>query len=152
MVNKWDKRFLELARLASTWSKDPSTGVGAVIVDKRNRIRGIGFNGLPQGVADDPEILMDRDVKLRLVLHAEENAIDFSTGDLTGCTLYVWPLPPCAHCAAKIAQHDISRVVSSGIQLHRWGEDNALASRIFNQKGITHDTFGEEIFDVSHCS
>ena len=50
---KWDKRFLELAKLVGSWSKDPSTKVGAVIVDCNNRIISVGYNGFPKGVKDN---------------------------------------------------------------------------------------------------
>ena len=51
-MNKWDMRFLELAALVATWSKDPSTQVGAVIVDSAKRIVSVGFNGAPRGVQE----------------------------------------------------------------------------------------------------
>ena len=51
-LTKWDNRFLELAKLIGSWSKDPSTQVGAVIVDNNNRILSIGFKGFPKGVED----------------------------------------------------------------------------------------------------
>ena len=51
-MDKWQKRFFDLAQLVATWSKDPSSQVGAVIVDDKKRIVSVGFNGLPIGVAD----------------------------------------------------------------------------------------------------
>jgi dCMP deaminase len=52
-MNKWDKNFLQLAKTVSTFSKDPSTKVGAVIVDDDNRVISIGYNGFPKGIKDD---------------------------------------------------------------------------------------------------
>ena len=48
--NKWETRFLEMARLVSGWSKDPSTKVGAVIVRPDKTIASVGYNGIAIGV------------------------------------------------------------------------------------------------------
>jgi len=53
---KWDIRFLDLAKLVSTWSKDPSTKIGAVITDRDNKIVSLGYNGFPKKVADDDRL------------------------------------------------------------------------------------------------
>ena len=75
MSEKWDRRFLELAEHISTWSKDPSTKVGCVVVGEDREIRSTGFNGFPRGIEDDAERLEDREQKYPLICHAEENAI-----------------------------------------------------------------------------
>lgn len=94
-MSKWDRRMLGLVNLVATWSKDPSTGVGAVIVDSKNRIVSVGFNGFPRAVCDSDEALFDRDEKLRRTIHAEENALLFAGRSVEGCTIYVTH-PPCA--------------------------------------------------------
>ena len=104
----WHKRFLTLAEHIAGWSKDPSTKVGAVIVDQQRRIVSTGYNGFPQGVVDNPQLPRER--KLMRTLHAEANAILFAKRDLSGCTIYVTH-HPCAHCAAMIIQAGIKRVV-----------------------------------------
>lgn len=107
MSEKWDRRFLGLAKDPyATWSKDPSTQVGAVIT-KGNHQVSQGYNGFPAGVNDDAERYADREFKYRAVIHAEENAIIWAGRDLTGCTIYVYPMPPCAGCAGKIIQSGI---------------------------------------------
>ena len=55
-ASKWDERFMEMARLVSSWSKDPSSQVGAVIA-RGKFVVSVGFNGLPQGIADTAERL-----------------------------------------------------------------------------------------------
>ena len=60
---KWYKRFLDLAQHMSSFSKDPSTKVGAVIFDDSNRIVSMGYNGLPQKVIDCEERYSNRDLK-----------------------------------------------------------------------------------------
>jgi len=105
---KWALRFLGLASYISKWSKDPSTKVGAVIA-QGNRIVSLGYNGFPAGIADSSYRLEDRDTKLDIVIHAEENAILFARRSLVGCTLFVNRIP-CPRCMAKIIQTGISSV------------------------------------------
>lgn len=110
MIPKWDKRFLEMAELVATWSKDPSTKVGAVIVDGKNRVVGTGYNGPPRGVVDE-DLSEDRERRLMRTIHAEVNAILFSNkSDLSDATIYV-TAPPCANCATLIIQKGIRHVV-----------------------------------------
>jgi dCMP deaminase len=140
-MNKWDARFLGLAKHIAWWSKDPSTGVGAVIVDQKNRVVSLGFNGLPRGVEDSGDRLHNRETKYSLVIHAEENALLFANRPVDGCTLYVWPLPPCSRCAAKIIQAGISRVVCPPVPdsvSDRWGESNLLAFEILEEAGVEY--------------
>ena len=61
MSEKWDLRFIELAKHISLWSKDPSTKVGCVVVGEDREIRSTGFNGFPRGIDDDEERLNDRE-------------------------------------------------------------------------------------------
>jgi dCMP deaminase len=137
-MSKWDDRMSNLANLVSTWSKDPSTGVGAVIVDAKNRVVSLGFNGFPMGVVDSDEMLFERDEKLRRTIHAEENALLFSSRSVEGCTMYVTHLP-CARCAAKIIQSGIARVVAQipdEMFCGRWEADMRSASAMFAEAGV----------------
>ena len=139
-MTDWDQRFLSLAEFISGWSKDPSTKVGCVIADQNHRIVSLGYNGLPVGVSDTSERLNTRELKLAITVHAETNAILFA-GNVKGFSLYVWPLPPCSHCAAKIIQAGIARVVSvspTAEQVSRWGESNNLAIELFKEVGIEY--------------
>lgn len=137
-MTKWDKRFLDLARHIAAWSKDPSTQCGAVITDGK-RIISLGFNGFPQGVKDTCERLEDRETKYRLVLHAEQNALSFANRELQGCTIYVYPMPPCSRCAAQIIQAGIKRIVTkrpSADKLERWQADFDLASEMYRETEV----------------
>lgn len=139
-MSKWDVRFMEMARLVASWSKDPSTKVGAVIADQHNRVVSQGYNGPPRGVEDDPGV--DRDTKLRRTIHAEKNAILFARGDVSDCTLYVTH-HPCGPCAAFIVQAGISRVVVPDGESslgHRWAADICEAEWIFQQAQVRVDT------------
>lgn len=110
----WDAYFMGLAHLSALRSKDPSTQVGAAIVDNNKKIVGIGYNGLPIGFNDD-EFAWSRegefvDTKYAYVVHAELNAILNATQALTGCSIYV-SLFPCNECAKAIAQAGIKEVI-----------------------------------------
>ena len=137
----WDVRFINLAKLVSTWSKDPSTKVGAVIVDDDNRIVSIGYNGFPKGVKDD-ERLDNRDLKYKMVLHAEENAIFHANKILEGCTIYTYPLLPCSNCAARIIQVGIKRVVSVPFDEPRWQENLSLSVGLLEEAGVEVSLIG----------
>ena len=55
-LGKWDVRFLKLAHEVASWSKDPSTKVGCVLV-KGKKVISVGYNGLPMGIEDSIERL-----------------------------------------------------------------------------------------------
>ena len=136
MSAKWHYRHMAAAELVASWSKDPSTKVGARIVDAQHRVISEGFNGPPRGVNDDPNI--DRETKLRRTIHAEKNAILFARQDLTGTTLYVTHYP-CAQCAALIVQAGITEVVTYAPEpsFHeRWRGDIEEAERIFREAKV----------------
>lgn len=139
MVSKWAKRFIQMAELVASWSKDPSTQVGAVITEN-NRIVSLGFNGYPQGISDNAGT-DTREVKLLKTLHAEENAILFANRDLKGCEIWVTHFP-CPNCAAKIIQTGIT-VVHSPAQsddfLSRWGDKIKISEDMFAQAGVKVD-------------
>ncbi len=135
MVADWDSRFLEMARLVSTWSKDPSTQVGAVIT-RGKFVVSLGFNGHPKGVADTADRLENREAKYRTIIHAEMNAILTAKQDLEGCTIYVWPFMPCSQCGAAVVQAGIKRVVAPKSDNDRWAESFAFTTEIFREAGV----------------
>ena len=140
MNQKWDKRFIDLAYLVSSWSRDPSTKCGAVIVDPHKRIVSVGFNGFPRGTNDDEQLYADRKEKYPRVVHAEQNAILFSKRDITNCTIYVVPMLPCSQCAAAIIQSGITQVIAVAADPKtacRW--DNFRTSmKMFDEAGVTY--------------
>jgi len=138
VIDKWDLRFMELARLVGTWSKDPSTKVGAVIVDNNRKVLGLGYNGFARGVEDTEERLNNRDLKYPLTIHAEINAISNAMCDLTHCTLYVDPLPTCSRCAAQIINSGITRVICAPLKDSNasWQSDVDLALMQFEEANV----------------
>ena len=120
-TDKWDRHFLRMARECAMMSKDPSSQIGVVIVKDRDIITS-GFNGFPPGIADDAR-LGDREAKLKLVVHAELNALLRAGRDARGATLYLWGFrgPPCVNCAKHVVAAGITRVVVSGTPTpERW--------------------------------
>lgn len=150
-AGEWDKRYLRIAREASTWSKDPRAGVGAVLVNRENRLVCTSFNGLPKSIPDDPEILNNREIKLRMIIHAELNALLFHSNDVTGYTIYSYPIPPCMHCASSIIQRGVKRVVSVYNRGHnpKWEEENKFAENLFKQAGVELVLYDRDRLDSS---
>ncbi len=109
-MTKWDWRYYRLAQYVSSWSKDPSTVVGAVVVGTDRRKIALGYNGFPPRIRDDEERLKDKETKYALTQHAERNVLDNAAFDLIGSTLYVTAYP-CAECAKSIVSKGVKRVV-----------------------------------------
>ena len=135
---KWDQRFLDLADFISTFSKDPSTKVGAVITKNVNEIVSIGYNGFPKSDPDSEEEYINRETKLGKIIHGEMNAVKFAQSngyhDLKGCTVYTTPFPPCYDCAIALAKLGVSRVVSiepTREQEERWGDSFRKTYKLF---------------------
>ena len=133
---KWDKRYIDMAKLVASWSKDPSTQCGAVIVNADNEIISVGFNGFPKGVADTDQRLNNRELKYAITLHAERNAILFAKQSLKDCTLYTFPMQCCSECAAMAIQSGIKRHISLSYQPERWQKSFELANEMFNEAQV----------------
>lgn len=136
MKTKWAERFFQMAELVASWSKDPSTQVGAVITSG-NRVVSLGFNGYPSGVSDSAGA-DTREVKLLKTIHAEENAILHARRDLSGSEMYVTHFP-CPTCAAKIIQTGIAAVYCKTQDdqfMSRWGDKVKVSIDMFEQAGV----------------
>ena len=146
----WDRFFLGLGEYFSKASKDPSTQVGAVIVNpSTNLVLGLGYNGFPRGIEDTEERYNNREIKYKLVVHAEINAVLMAGKDARGATLYVFPsfmLPPiCTDCCKVAIQAGIKEIVGfivdedklSERQL-RWKESILLARDMCDEVGISY--------------
>ncbi len=135
----WDDYFMGVALLASKRSKDPSTQVGACIVDEDNRILSTGYNGFPQGCSDD-EFPWNRDeskgeTKYNFVVHAELNAILNARGkSLVNSRVFV-SLFPCHECAKAIIQTGVKEVIYLSDKYTGTESDNA-SRRMLNAAGI----------------
>lgn len=144
---KWDLRYLDSAREKAMWSKDPSSGVGAVLVDSSGEFCQ-GYNGFARGVKDSSDRYNDREVKYRFVVHAEANCICSAArrGSRTdGATLYVDGLLICPSCASIAVQAGVRRVVMRvwvGRDKGPWTEAFDSFSRVILQEaGVDHTIY-----------
>jgi dCMP deaminase len=136
MINSWVGRFIGLAAHVATWSKDPSTKVGAVIVDPNTKIvTGLGFNGFPRGIDDTLERLDDREVKYKLVVHAEMNAVLNANNLVRGDYLFT-TLPPCHDCTKFLIQAGIARIYTNKNIPDRWMESFNLSKAMFKEAQV----------------
>ncbi len=137
MRTNWDKRFIELAKHISEWSKDTSTGTGAVIATSDYRIVSIGYNGFPSGANDSIEERYERPQKYKYTEHAERNAI-YNAARLgvstVGCKMYLMWFP-CVDCARAIIQSGIIELVCKepNFEDERWGGDFKISVELLNE-------------------
>lgn len=141
MSTKWDQRFISVAQNISTWSKDPSKKIGAVIVNDDRRILATGYNGFPKGIEDSADRYENREIKYELVVHAEMNAIYNATYNgisLKDSTIYVYGLPVCHDCARGIVQVGIKRVVMATADTipEKWVASFSKSLNLFVEAGV----------------
>lgn len=133
----WDNRWMTTAKLVAEWSKDRSRKCGAVIVDERNVLVSVGWNGFPRGVNDDIDIRHQRPDKYKWTEHAERNAIYNAAANghpTKNCTMYLsWY--PCADCARAIIQCGIKSMicVNPDWNDHRWAEDFKVVKEMMDE-------------------
>lgn len=141
---KWHLRFLELADLVASWSKDTSTQCGSVVVGDGRRILSVGYNGMPRGANDDAPERHERPEKYYWMSHSEENAVANAAANgipLAGATLYLGAnIPICMACARMIVQAGIRCVVTrQWDDAHpRWGADGVRTRVLFRECGVDH--------------
>jgi dCMP deaminase len=155
----WDEYLMSIALLSAERSKDPNTQVGACIVNDKNKIVGIGYNGFPKGCSDD-EFPWAREgdflqTKYAYVCHAEVNAILNSNSNIEGCRMYV-ALFPCNECAKIMIQSGIKELVYLS---DKYSDTDAVrASKImFDKSGLKYSKLkvGRKSitvnFDIESC-
>lgn len=139
--DKWDHRFMRLAKEVSSWSKDPSSQIGSVIVNDERRILGTGYNGFPKTITDD-ERLRNREEKYPLIIHSEMNAIlnCLRSGiPVQGSTIYVYGLPVCNECCKNLVQAGVTRVVTcipETVSIDRWRTSIELSEKLFKEANV----------------
>jgi dCMP deaminase len=154
----WDEYFMTMAYLVSMKSKDPSTRVGAVIVNVDNQIMSTGYNGFPRGIEDLEERYTNKEYKYLAINHAEENAIlqcarnGISSLD---CRLYV-PWIPCSRCAKSIIQSGINEVIYDANfpgnkqenQSDEWRQSVVISQEILMEAKVNVRIFNGNIIDI----
>ena len=144
---KWHVRFLRLAKEVSTWSIDPSTKVGCVLV-KNKRVISTGYNGFPKNISDNFDRLLDREKKYEITVHAEVNAVTTAAlhGVSTEGSIAYVSFSPCSRCAAVLINAGISEVYVTGGSIipDRWLSNFITASTLLAEAGV-----GYEVVDIS---
>ena len=144
--DKWNKRFMEVAFLIASWSKDPSTKTGAVIVGPDKEIRATGYNGPVSGVDDDVPERFERPTKYDFFEHAERNALYNAclTGvSVKGCVMYATHAP-CVDCARAIIQAGIKTVITNKIIIddktpqNTWRDKLTYSAQMFHEAGVEY--------------
>lgn len=135
-------KFVSVAQAVAGLSKDPSTRVGAVVLDDDCNILTVGFNGFPRGVADTPERYADKAQKYPRIAHAEMNAVAQAARigtKLHGSTMIVTALYPCSMCARIIIQSGVKRVYapkSTPDTNPLWIQEGEISRSMFLEAGV----------------
>ena len=143
----WDEYFMGLALLSAERSKDPSTQVGACIVDSNNKIISVGYNGAPIGFDDDKDMTWERngdflDTKYPYVCHSELNAILNSKAPVVDCKIYV-TLFPCNECAKAIIQSGIKEIIYLSDK-YNGTKENIAAKKMLDVCGVKYTEYNQK--------
>lgn len=149
---RWNQHFLRLALTHAALSKDPEKKVGSIIVGPDKEVLSMGFNGFPRGIRGTAERLSDKELKRKLVVHAEMNAVlaVARTGGvgLIGKTMYiatqddqgVWGGSPCTRCVVEIIQTGINHIISYPAKPgSSWAQDLEFALTLLSEVGIKYE-------------
>jgi dCMP deaminase len=137
----WDKRFIELANLVSSWSKDKTTKVGAIIIDDDNHdIVSVGYNGFPRDSDDSKEDRYQPPQKYFYTEHAERNALYNAArnGKSTNNKIMYVQFFPCVDCARGIIQSGIKKLITPEPDFNnvKWGESVKIAKELLDECGV----------------
>jgi len=146
-MKKWDIRYMKLAQEVSTWSKDPSSQIGAVAIAPTGQVLSQGYNRFPRGISDNIERYTNREIKYDFIVHAEMNCIynaSFNGVSLKDSTIYVYGLPICNECAKGIIQVGASRVVTNTFNNEgdRWYHSCEKGENILQEAGVEYYYLG----------
>ncbi len=148
---EWSNYFLDIAGVAATKSKDPSTKVGAVLVRPDKTIASVGFNGFPRRIYDCPTLLNERKEKYKRTIHAEMNTIlNCRDQSMNGYHMFLEPLLPCEHCTIHIIQAGIISICVRDLQVckehPRWGSGQQASLDLLEEAGVlVYDAVEKEI-------
>lgn len=145
---KWIKRWFEMAKVVSNWSQDPSTKVGAVLIPYESDTPIIGWNGFPRGVLDSSDRYDDREIKYKLVAHAESNCITNASrnGIKTNKSDMYVTHPPCNECSKLIVQAGIKNIYyikPNPEMFERWKKSLEYSELILSEGGVRFHIYDE---------
>lgn len=144
----WHRRYLRLADEVASWSKDPSSKIGAVAVGDKGQVLSQGFNGFPRGIKDTKKRLNDREEKYKLIVHAEMNCIYNATYNgvsLDGATLYISGLPMCSECCKGAIQVGVKNIVMWDKEYpEKWVESFYNSKEMLKEAGVKYTLIKEK--------
>lgn len=151
VIADYDIRYMRLAREFSTWSKDPSTQLGAVAISNENKIvLAQGYNGFPRGIEDDYRLYI-RSLKYSMVVHAEMNMIFNAARNgtsLENSSVYIYGLPCCSECVKGLIQSKVKHIIMCDIKNDpRWNESFKTSALLLNEAGIEYKFIEPESLD-----
>lgn len=113
MDQKWRNRFMDMAIMVATWSKEPYVKVGAVFVDKNKRVLAMGYNGFPSGFNDNDTCCKDADFIKNNIIHAELNGIANAVryGVSLESSILFCTRPPCTRCTSVLKQVGVEEII-----------------------------------------
>ena len=138
---KWHSRYLELAQQIASWSKDPSSKIGAIAVGSKGQVLAQGYNGFPRGIEDTEPRFENKELKYKYVVHAEMNLIynaSYNGVSLDGSTVYVTGLPVCSECAKGLIQVGVQQVIMPTQEdtPDKWVKSFKLSKELFEEAGV----------------
>lgn len=143
-MNKWDMRFLQLATEVASWSKDKNKKVGCVLVNPNKCSFSFGYNGLPRNIEDSDTILNNRELKNRLIVHAELNAILNAPNSITGWTVYITEAP-CIECAKSLIQANIGVIWVPNLNINsNWYQSQLCSINILKKSNILINFYSKQ--------
>ncbi len=157
-MTKWDRRFMEMAHLVSTWTSCFNEGraIGAVIV-KDKRVLATGYNGAPAGLKTCKErgecmrrklgVKSGTHAELCFAIHAEQNAIIQAAKlgvSIDGGTLYCTH-QPCSMCTRIIINAGIERVV------YEQGYPDEFSLELFHESATRLERYDPETGETTPC-
>lgn len=146
-----DVRYMRLAREFSTWSKDPSSKIGAVAISKNNQVvLSQGYNGFPRKIKDDYRLYI-KSLKYDNVIHAEMNMIYNAVDNgvsLSGSTVYVYGLPVCSQCTSGLIQAGVVRIVYCNVKNDpKWNDSFKISKEKMIEANIKYRELKVEELD-----
>lgn len=134
-TEEWIARFMGVASMVATWSKDRDRQVGALAVIDKGRTVAWGYNGFPEGVLDLQQRIKGPE-KNKLTIHAEVNALNNARFPVEGCDLFVTS-HPCLACALHIISKRVARVFCPRPEEgSRWLQSQQEAAALLEEVGI----------------
>jgi len=135
-------KYYKLIRyMADTFSKDPSTKVGCLLLAPESlQILSMGYNGFPRGVDECDASRWERPIKYSYVEHSERNCLYNAcrSGICTNNSIAITTLYPCCDCCRALIQSGIKTLITivPNYEDPRWGEDFKISTTMFKEAGV----------------